>query len=177
MIADLMSIDRILLSFESTLKIEYDERDTHKIITSAINKLENAYKVHMDKDIYELQAQNMLVAENLNVLISQISDCLKELALYIDISMFNTSVGISLADVNYMGFGSPELLTALKYLQNKSLYDQRTTIIEPITAALSYIDMCTIKRLFIILLVLERLGVKEGVSVVARFLYLGGLVV
>lgn len=177
MIADLMSIDNILLSFENTLKIEYDERETHKIITSAMNRLENAYKVHMDKDLYDLQAQNLLVAENLNVLLSQICECLKALSLYIDISMFNVSIGISLADVNYMGFGAPELLTALKYLQDKSLYDRRGTIIEPITSALSHIDMCTIKRLFIILLVLEKLGVKEGVCVVARFLYLGGLVV
>jgi hypothetical protein len=130
----------------------------------------------MDKPLYDLQAESMLVADSINILLSQILECLKSMSLYIDISMFNTSVGISLSDVNYLGLGSPELLTSLQYLQYTQTYESRGTIIEPLTSAVSYIDMCTVKRLFIVMLVLERLGIKEGVSVVARFLYLGGLV-
>lgn len=177
MISDFLSIDKILLSFESTLKIEYDERETHRIIENAISKLENAYTVTIDTDLYSLQSKNMLVADNLNTLLQQICECLKSMSLYTDITMLNRSIAISLADVNYLGFAKPQLITALKYLQDKVLYEKRDTIIPPITAAVTNIDMCTIKRLFIILLVLERLGVKEGVAVVARLLYLGGLVV
>lgn len=177
MISDFLSIDQNLLSFESTLKIEYEEREVHKVIASSITKLENAYKVNINTDLYSLQSQNMLVAENLNILLAQICDCLKSMSLYTDITMLNRSIGISLADVNYLGFAKAELITALKNLQDKDLYEKRGTIIPPITAAVSNIDMCTIKRLFVIMLVLERLGVKEGVAVIARFLYLGGLIV
>lgn len=177
MISDLISLDQILLSFESTLKVEYDERETRKIIQSSITRLENAYKVSIDTDLYTLQSKNQLVAENLNMLLMQIAECLKSLSLYVDMSMFNRSICISLADVNDLGLGRDALVTTLKYLQDKYLYQKRDTAIPSLVAAVSNIDMCTVKRLFIIMLILERLGIMEGVSVIARFLYLGGLVV
>lgn len=177
MISDFLSIDQILLSFESVLKIEYDERETHKILSGAIHRLENAYNVTIETDLYSLQAKNALVSDNLNILLAQICECLKSMALYTCVSMFNRSIGISLADVNYLGLSSAELRTALKYLQDKNLYEQRATIIPALTSAVTNIDMCTIKRLFIILLLLEVLGVKEGVATIAQYLYLGGLTV
>lgn len=176
MLSELLFIDHILISFESVLKIEYEERDTQKIIQSAIGLLENAYGVKLDDDIYKIQAKNMLVSDTINVLLQQVMECLKELSLYIDINMFNRSIAISLADVNYLGFAKEEIVTALKYLQDKDLYEQRSQLIPPITAAVSNIDVSEIKRLFVIMLVLERLGIKEGVTVVARLLYLGGLI-
>lgn len=173
---DFIGLDQILLSFESTLKIEYNERETRRVIDSAITRIESAQGIKIDDDIYALQARNMLAADSINMLLSQIMECLKSLSLYIDISMFTRTIGISLADVNYLGFARAELKTAMQYLQDKEHYEKRSTFIPPITAAVSNIDMCTIKRLFVILLVLEKLGVSVGVSVVARLLYLGGLV-
>lgn len=177
MLSDQFSIDQILLSFESVLKIEYNERETYRVIQGAITKLENAQGITIDADLYTLQARNVLASDNIDMLLSQIADCLKSMSFYTDLVMFNRSIGISLADVNYLGFARDELITSLQYLQDKVLYEKREVLIAPITQAVSNIDMCTIKRLFVIMLVLEHLGVKEGVSVLARFLYLGGLVV
>ena len=91
--------------------------------------------------------------------------------------MFHRNIGISLADVNYVGFAKATLLQSLKYLQDIDCYQKREAIIRPLTTALTNVEMCTIKRLFTILLVLERIGVSEGVCVIAQYLYLGGLVV
>ena len=46
----------------------------------------------------------------------------------------------------------------------------------PLSHQLNNIPMCMVKRLFVILLMLARLGVVEGVAIIAHLLYLGGLV-
>lgn len=177
MLFDSISIDSILQSFESILKIEYRERETYKIIDNAVTALETAYHVTMDKDIYSIQAENQLLGDNLSMLLQSITDCCRQMSMYKDLCMFHRSVGISLADVNYIGFAKPTLLQSLKYLQDIDCYQKREAFIRPLTTALTNVDMCIIKRLATIMLVLERLGVSEGVSVIAQYLYLGGLVV
>ena len=176
MLIDNISIDGILVSFENILKIEYKERETSKVINNAITSLENAYSVKLDKDLYTLQVENQLLGDNLSMLIASIKECCSQMALYTSLCMFNRCVGISLADVNYMGFAKVTLLQSLKYLQDKDCYHKRDAFIRPMTLALSNVDMCTIKRLMTVMLVLERLGVSEGVGVIAQYLYLGGCV-
>lgn len=177
MFKDTVSLDATLQQFETALKIEYKEKDTEAIIKSAISSLELAYKVVFDKEIYSLQAENQLVGDSIALLINQIQEACKSLSLYTSVNMFNRSIGISLASVNYLGFAKNELMQGLRYLQDCDLYQQRAGIIGPITTALTNIDVNSIKRLCIILLVLERLGVSEGVAIVSQLLYLGGLVV
>ncbi len=175
MIADSQSIDSILLSLESTLKIEYDEKETKRTLDAAISRLENVYGIRIDKDIYTLQAENRLVEGYIDTFLVQITECLKAMSFYIDTTMYMKNMCVSLADVNYLGLSKLELVTALKYFQDKKLYEERDIIVPVLTAAVTNIDMCTIKRLFIVLLLLERLGIPEGVCVIARFLYLGGI--
>ena len=177
MLRDSISIDGILLSFENILKIEYKERETYRIIDNAVSALENAYKVTMDKDIYALQVENQLLGDNLSLLLKSITDCCRQMSFYTALCMFHRNIGISLADVNYVGFAKATLLQSLKYLQDIDCYQKREAIIRPLTTALTNVEMCTIKRLFTILLVLERIGISEGVCVIAQYLYLGGLVV
>lgn len=177
MIKNTISLDATLQQFETALKIEYQEKDATQVINNAINGLESAYKIRFDKDIYTLQAENQMVGDTVSLLLTQIQEACKSLALYIDVNMFNRSIGISLASVNYLGFSRFELMQGLRYLQDCDLYKQREGIIGPLTMALTNIDINSIKRLCIILLVLERLGVAEGVAIVAQILYLGGLVV
>ena len=42
--------------------------------------------------------------------------------------------------------------------------------------ALNNVEMSQIKRLFIVMLVMEKLGIHEGVAACAQLLYIGGLV-
>ena len=68
-------------------------------------------------------------------------------------------------------------MNVLKYCQDKKLFKQhKENIIQPLSNTLNNISMCTIKRLFIILLMFSELGIDEGVSIIAQLLYLGGLV-
>lgn len=175
MISDMLALDPILLQFEQILKIEYQEMGSDRIIKSAKAKLENAFQVEFNKSVYDLLAENRLVAENLNVFVEQVLDVLRSMSLYVDNCMFMAKIPFNLADVNYLGFAQESLKTALRYLQNVNSYRERDGIIPPLKAAVSNIEPCTIKRLFVILFVLDDLGMYEGAAVLARFLYLGGL--
>lgn len=176
MMKDNISLDSILYTFESVLKIEYLEHSTEKVIASAVASLEEAYNVRMDKDLYTLQAENQALGDTLSILLMQITDCCKTMSFYTVLCTFNRSIGISLADVAYFGFAKDTLMNSLKYLEDKDLYTQRDIIVRPLTVAMTNVDMCSIKRCVIIMLVLEKLGVAEGVAVMAQYLYLGGLV-
>ena len=175
MISDIVSLSSVLLNFEQVLKIEYSEMSAERIIRAAKSKLENNFQVTFSKSIYELQAENRLVADSLNVFLEQVVDVCRSLSLYIDNCMFNNSVPIDLADVNYLGFDSNSLKVALRYLQNAKTYTQRDNIIPSLRAAVSNIEPCDIKRIFMILFMLDELGIYEGAAIAAKLLYLGGL--
>lgn len=175
MLADMFTLQQTLLSFENTLRIEHVERDVHGILKMARQKLENAYQCRLDKPVYTVQAQNELVSEHLNTFVQQVAECVKQLTALTSISMYKKKAPISLADVNYLGFTSGTLSLALKYLQDRVYYEKRDGIIPAITNALNSVEMSQIKRLFIIMLMLESLGIPEGVAACAQFLYIGGL--
>ncbi|MDR1523181.1 MAG: hypothetical protein LBS29_04455 [Endomicrobium sp.] len=175
MIYDLSNLQDILLSFENILRIEYSENDISRIMRSAKHKLENAYQVKLDKTVYEIQAQNQLVSDNIQVFIEQLFEAVKSMTAFTHIVMFTKVNKLSLADVNYLGFTAETLRAALKYLQDKQLYEKRHSVIPAIRNAVNNIEMSQLKRLFVIMLVLEDLGLKEGVSAVAQYLYICGL--
>lgn len=175
MISDMMPLSSILINFEQVLKIEYNEMSADRIIRSAKSKLENTFSVRFDKNIYELQAENRLVADTLNMFLEQVVDALRTMSLFTCNCMFNSNVPINLADVNYLGFSEAPLRTSLRYLQSAKTYVQREAIITPLRSAVGNIEPCDIKRLFIIMFMLDELGIYEGAAVVAQLLYLGGL--
>lgn len=176
MIADNLTLTHICTSFEGVLKLEYnDNMRTEECLDNAIKSLENAYAIKIDKDIYSLQAENSLVSQQLDQLLLSITECMKTTALYTTLAIFNHNIGISLADANYLGCARERLLTGLKYFQDKDLYPKRSQIVSTISEALNTIAINHVKRLFMILLILERLGVSEGVAIVAQLLWLGGM--
>lgn len=175
MISDMCQLQQTLLSLESTLRIEYNDKDVPRTVRRAVSQLENAYQCKLDKPVYVVQAQNELVSENLNVFLLEVAEALKQLALLNSVVLFTKKPPILLADVNYMGFTADTLTTALKYLQDIIYYEKRENIIRAMESALNHMEMTQIKRLCIILLVMERLGIFEGVSLCAQLLYLGGI--
>jgi len=175
-LADLFTLQDILLSFENVLRIEYTENDAYAIVKRAKQKLENAYQCRLDKPVYEVQANNELVSENLSVFLQELSDGYKKLTALVSLSMFSKRPPINLADVNYLGFTRESLATGLKYLQDQLKYESRDGITPAIYNALNNMEMSQIKRLFIVMLVLESLGIFEGVAACAQLLYLGGMV-
>lgn len=174
-----VSLNNLLVSMEGVLKIEYTaESRVSDVIQKAIDRLENSYGTTFDKDVYSLQRENQLTADNINLFLRDIRTCLEQLSFYVELKLFHKNLGISLADVNYLGYAKKQLLTALRYLQDENLAKaHHDEVITPLYDTLDNISMCSTKRLFVQLLMLDKLGVTEGVAVLAQLLYLGGLIV
>lgn len=178
MIDNEVSISQILLSLESTFKIEVSgEATVESIVKDAIDRLENTYACTFDKDIFSIQSENQLLADNVNPLIKDIRQCLAMLSLYLELKLFHKNVGVTLSAVNYLGYSKESLLKALKYLRDETEYKKHhEPIINSFYNYLNNIPMCSVKRMFICLLVMDRLGVSEGVAIMSNLLYIGGLV-
>ena len=178
MLNNSISLNEVLLSCESTLKLEYSaDASVDETIKDAIDRLENTYQVTLDKSVFDIANESQLSADNINLFLRDVKQCLANLSLFFSLKLYHKDFDVFLADVSYLGYNKNQLLTALQYLQDKSFYKQhRDTIINPLANNLNTnVSMCTIKRLFIILLMFDKLGIPEGVSCVAQLLYIGGL--
>lgn len=178
MIADLFSLGDILMDCEATLRLQYDEgnqNNVNAILKAAKERLENAYQCRLDEPVYTVQAKNALVANDLEIFIKEASSCVERLSTMVVLTMFSKRPPVNLADVNFLGFTRESLTMALRYMQDRVLYSERTPLIPPIKNALNNIEMSHIKRLFIIMLAFEGLGMEEGVAACASLLYLGGV--
>ena len=167
----------LLTSFESVLKLDYNAEDrVEDIINRAIQSLESTYGCDFSKDVFTLRAENQLSADNLNIFLRDVRQCLAEMSLYTQLKLFHKNMPINLADINYLSTGKAALLTSLRYLQDKeSQQRNHDELIQPLINALNNVPTCQPKRLFIYLLMFDRLGITEGVAIVAELLYLGGL--
>lgn len=173
-----VSLKNVLVSLESTLKLEYQpEQKVEDIINVAVANLENACGgCTFDKDIFSLQGENQLVDNHIQLVLKDLQQCLAMMSFYIELKIYNKNLATLLSDVNYLGYGKDKLLTSLRYMQDAAQYTMyRDEVITPLYNALNNVPICTIKRAFIIMLMLDRLGVSEGVGIMAQFLFLGGL--
>lgn len=175
MLADMFTLQQVLRSFETTLFLEYEERDVPSILKAAQQRLENAYQCRLDQPVYAALMQNEFVGTELTVFLEKVAECVKQLAALNSVALFTKKPPVNLADVNYLGFTAETVRTGLAYLQDRILYEKRVDAISDFTRALSNLEMSQIKRLFIIMLMLERLGISEGVAACAQLLYIGGL--
>lgn len=174
MLKDMVDLNTAILSFESVLKIEYEETDTVRVISSSVTKLENAYGMRIGcKSLYDLQIENVNLADSVQNLLMQILEATKTISFLFMGGMFNHDIPVSLSTVKYLGLGKTALCSILRYFQNSNEYYLARNAVKQIEIGLDGIDMCTVKRLFIILLVLDKLGVEEAVSVLAQYLYYG----
>ena len=174
-----VSLTQVLIGLEGTLCIEYSESlRVDEVLKDAIIRLEEKYGTTFDKDVYSLQEENQLSADKINQFLLNIKGGLEELAFFVSLKLYHKNLPITLAEVNYIGYSRQQLLVSLRYLQDVDEYKKHgKEIIVPLTNQLNNITACTVKRLFVVLLMLDKLGIVEGVSIVAQLLYLGGLTV
>lgn len=175
MMADLFHLNEILLGFESTLHLEYSDPDTDRCIRRAKEHLENAYQCKLDEPVYTVQAKNELVSENLDLFVRSLASDVQKLTALTSYAMFTKKPPVTLDSVNFLGFTRETLCMTLKYLQDRILYEKRAVNIPAIKSALNNVEVSQVKRLFIIMLTLETLGIYEGVAACAQLLYLGGI--
>lgn len=177
MILDTLSLTQAITSIESVLKIEYAKDSKLKeITTDAVRRLEDTYGLSINKDIYTLQAENKLMTDVFDRFILEITECVKQFSMYVCLQTYNHSLTFTLSDVNYLGYERNQLMSMLKYLLDKELYPRRTEVVESMKMAIDNIPLNVVKRLFVAMLLLEQLGIVEGVAVIAQLLYMGGIV-
>lgn len=172
-----ISINDLLISLESVLFLEYrEDMKVEDTLAAAIERIENTHAVKLDTDVFTLMHESELTFNSLSIFMRDLKTALAQLSFYTDLKLFHKDLAITLSSVNYIGHAKDELLNALRNLQDTNQYAKHAqNIIPPITNSLDQIPLCSVKRLFCCLLMLNRLGVAEGVSVVARLLYIGGL--
>ncbi|WP_105614127.1 hypothetical protein [Vallitalea okinawensis] len=173
MIRENLCLTDILIGFENTLRIDYKDSNVEKTKIATKRRLENLYQIHLVGDIYDLQAGDRLVGDQLSILLEQLTECMKSLALLLSITMFDKRFGQTLKDINFLGFEKDNLLSALQFLQDEILYESRESFFDNLVRSISAIQLCSLKRLLVIMVVLENLGIKEGVALIAQYLYLG----
>lgn len=171
-----LDLSDIIIGFESVLKIEYRdaESDAGRILLSSRQKLENAFQIQINDNIYALQNETM-VRDSVQSFLAQVTECVKQMSLLTSISLFDRKFAVNLFEVNYLGFAKENMLNALKYLQDETLYEKRDTFIPTLTRGVSRVEASRIKRLLIVMLMLEDLGIKEGVAIIASYLYMGAI--
>lgn len=175
MLMDKYSLQDALLAMESALSISYDAGSVEEIIKDAHAHVEKFCNVRLDTDIYTVQAQNAFAASPIEALLDRIAAGSERIAFISSISLYTKKPPISLADVNYLGYTAETLLSALRHLQDRILYARRESIVRSITSALNNVELCQVKRLAIIMLVLEDLGIPEAVAICAQLLFIGGI--
>lgn len=176
MLKDMVDLNSVVLSFETVLKVEYEENNTKRIIDNSIRKLENSYGMRIQgKSLYDLEAENTNLADTIHNLLSQILECTKSMAFMFQSGMFQHDVPVSLGTVKYLGLGKEALQTILRYFQNMDEYYLAASSVSQIMLGLDGIDMSIVKRMFIVMLVLDELGVKEAVAIIAQYMYYGSV--
>lgn len=176
MISDKYTLPNILVACESTLRLEYTEEnvnDVGRILKEAKARLENAYHTRFDEDIYTVQAKNALVATDLETFVDSCAKCVEQLAMLSAGAFYTKRAPVELADVNYLGFAREALCQVLRYLQDKVAYERGRSEIPTLKAALNNVEMSDIKRLFLVMLAFDNLGMYEGVYTCAQLLYHG----
>ena len=177
MLRDDVQLPMVLTQLESTLKLDYSAKTVREMLEIAKNKLENSYAIKFDKPLYQLQIDNRFVNPAINTLINDIENGLKSFALIYSLSMYDRNFSQTLHDINYCGYSRQKFLINLKYVQDIDLYDKRGSFFELIEAALDNIPMCQVKKMLIIMLMLAKLDMREGVALIAQYLYIGGVAV
>ena len=176
MLKDMIDLNAAVLSFETVLKIEYTETSTSRIVDSAIRKLESAYSMRISgKTLYEIEVENINLSETVQNILHQILECTKTFAFLFQSGMFFHSIPTTLSTVKYLGLGRESLQTVLRYFQNMDEYYLAQNSVTQLMLGLDVIDMSMVKRIFIIMLVLDRIGVEESVAVIAQYLYYGSV--
>lgn len=177
MIRDDITLTSVICQCENILRIDYALPSTKDIIEGSIGRLENAYGMKFDKSLFDLQVETRFTNTAISDLISSIEECMKVMSLVLTVSLYDKAFGETLQTVKYCGYSRKQFLINLKYIQDKEYYNKKGNFFELVQSALDSVQNCTVKKLLVIMLVLDRLDVREGVSIIANYLYTGGVLI
>lgn len=180
MISDLYTLQTALTKCEAALLLQYDQDtvdDYRLIIKKAKENLENRLQCHLDEPLYTIQAKNALVSQSIESAVTQMAAGIELLStLYVMSIYLKDKKGFDLGDVNYLGQTRDSLAMGLKCLADRVFARQaHDEVMAAIKANLNNMTMTQLKRLLLVMIMFDELGIDEGVAVCANLLYLGAI--
>ena len=88
-------------------------------------------------------------------------------------ALFHNRLSVSMKDVSYLGFNARHLQNCFKYLINERVFDNRSQFLPQVLAVANKLETGYVRRLLVLVAVLDALGIKEGVCVMSQYLYIG----
>lgn len=178
MISDRYTLQAALTKCEAALMLEYTKEtvdDWQLIIKKARENLENRLQCKLTDTLYNIQAKNALVSQSIDVALNGISAGIELLSTLYTMSIYlKDRKNFDLADVNYLGQDRGRLATGFKMLADR-VYSRQAhdEMMAAIKAQLNNMTMTQLKRLLLVMIMFDELGLDEGVAVCANLLYLG----
>lgn len=180
MISDLYTLASALTKCETALMLEYKQDnvdDWRLIIKQAKENLENRLQCKIDAPLYSIQVRNALVSQSVDSCLMNMAAGIEAIcSLYVMSIYLKDREGFDLGDVNYLGQTRDSLAMGLKCLTDRVYARQaHNEVFAAIKANLNNMTMSQLKRVLLVMIMFDELGVDEGVAACANLLYLGAI--
>lgn len=173
-IFDIVPLHETLIGFESVLHITVENTDVEEQIRQAKSTIANQFQLDLSgKGVMEAKLFNPSTAMKVEGFLASIGESMKRIALLLTYNVATGKYGVTLREVGYLGFDKKSLANCLKYLIHEQLYGERKNFLPGLIMATSKLEVDQMRRLLVVMFVLEELGLFDGVSVIAQFLYMG----
>lgn len=170
-IRETLNIDYILKQFENLFSIDPNTPDLKQQVMLSRSVIEQRIKTSIPENgIYFLKGYDQV-----DILLGALADCLKNMALLVNIESYDSVFGQTLKDVNYLGTTETKLINSFKILSKKDLQVRRVEFFSDLLTAFSAIKVCTLRRIMCIIGVLENIGVLDGVAILANHIVIGAM--
>lgn len=179
-VSDLYDINRIIINLEVALQIDgadYAEKDVSVIMKNIKSRIIRQYQVDLadtkidDQSLYMSKSRN-----SVSLFVENVASLHSQLCGYLQIVRYTGEVTIRPINVNYLGFDDKDLMSLLRFCMRKRTVPSINDALEAVKMKIGFINNCTEKKLFLILIVSYELGFYEIMATVAEILYLGGKV-
>lgn len=173
-IGQLYNLFDILRDIEVALCVEasdYDERDCDNILLNVKKRLNRQYQVDFTQ--YKVSDALLSNSDNLLLFVETMKHLHGILSGYCQVSRYTKKIDVSLDNINYLGVTKVSMQKVLKCLQYKDTYDRAREALDSIKVKLATISICTEKRLFLLLVISDELGIYELSTCIAEILFLG----
>lgn len=167
----------IIRELEVAYQIEgedFEETDTDIVIKRVKQKLGRQYQINIME--FKATAPELEMSQfrnSLSLLIDNITAIHAKVCGYTQIERYTMKSGISLSDINYLGFTEVTLKETLIALQRQDTMPLAEESIQAIKTKLGTISNCWEKRIFVLLVVSYELGFYEMTAALAEILFQG----
>lgn len=175
-IASCYDLHELIKQLEIALMIEDgDLRETNmdKLLDNIKTKIDRQYQINLkDFKLNSIELEMSEAQEAASTYISNIARIHSMLCGYCQIRRYLATTDISLEDINYLGLTRESLRESLKALQRACYQPRLSDFIEILKRKLPTISNSWEKRLFVLIVVCEELGLPEVAACIGEILYL-----